>query len=158
VDTTTIVEIDSTPVISPAPEAPEERRVILDLVLAACICLAAVGYWLWDTKTIPAPPPKPAATLTTEPQRAPRDPYNDEGYRLFSAADYVGAEAQFRKAISANPKAAIGYCNLGAALIAQRKYDDAIAALRTASTLDPSLALAQNNLNWALEEKAKSGR
>jgi hypothetical protein len=43
-------------------------------------------------------------------------------------------------------------------LIAQRRYDEAIAALRTASTLDSTLALAQNNLNWALEEKAKNGR
>jgi Flp pilus assembly protein TadD len=135
-------------------ETSEDRRVILDLVLAGCICLAAACYWFWDTKTTPQLQP-PAAI--TEAKHITRDPFNDEGYRLFSASDYVGAEAQFRKAISSNPKAAIGFCNLGAALIAQRRYDEAIAALRTASILDSTLALAQNNLHWALEEKAKNG-
>lgn len=133
---------------------PEQKRMILDLVMAGCICLTAAGYWFWDT----TPTPPPSAAVVTEPQHVPRDPFNDEGYRLFSASDYVGAEAQFRKAIHLNPTAALGYSNLGAALIAQRKYDDAIATLRKASALDPSLTLAQNNLDWALEEKAKSGR
>ena len=146
-----IVDTDSAASVSSATETSEDRRAILDLVLAGCICLAAVCYWFWDATPAVAPVPPVA-----ESQQAARDPFNDAGYRLFSAADYAGAEGQFRKAIRANPKAALGYCNLGAALIAQRRYEEAIAALRTASALDPSLALARNNLNWALEEKGKS--
>jgi Flp pilus assembly protein TadD len=142
-------------------DTSEDRRVILDLVLAGCICLTAICYWLWETKTtagaVLAPLPKPPMAIT-EAEHLTRNPFNDEGYRLFAAENYVGAETQFRKAIGANPKAALGFCNLGAALIAQRRYDEAIAALRTASALDPALALAQNNLNWALEEKAKTGK
>ena len=132
-----------------------DRRVLLDLVLAGLICLAAAGYWLWDTHS-GTHPPKPV-TAAELPQIT-QDPLNDDGYRLFSASDYVGAEALFRKAIAANPKQALGYNNLGAALIAQRRFDEAVMALQKAIALDPSLALARNNLNWALEEKAKHGK
>jgi len=118
-------------------------RAILDFVLAGCICLVAAGYWAWD------------APRVDEPKHLSIDTSNDDGYKLFSASDYAGAEAQFRRAVRTNPKSALAHCNLGAALIALRRYDEAIAALQTASVLDPSLALARNNLNWALEEKAK---
>ncbi|MEO8129835.1 MAG: tetratricopeptide repeat protein [Bryobacteraceae bacterium] len=130
-------------------------RVYLDYLIAVCICLVAAGYWMWDSRIDPQPE-NSAAVIETRP--IPKDPFNDEGYRLFSAADYPGAEAQFRKAIAAQPKSALAYCNLGAALIALRKYDAAIAALQTARALDPSLSLAGNNLNWALVEKAKAGQ
>jgi len=119
-------------------------RAIFDFVLAGCICLAAAGYWAWDARSTPQPL-----------SRANRDTSSDDGYKLFSASDYTGAEAQFRRAVQANPRSAVAHCNLGASLIALRRYDEAIAALQTASALDPSLALARNNLNWALEEKAK---
>src|SRR3954447_8533918 len=152
-----MIETDSGSTVSPASE---NRRVIGDLVLAGCICLAALCYWFWDTRTTAganSPPPSPVTVTESRPV-VTTNPFNDEGYRLFSASDYAGAEAQFRKAIVANPKAAIGFCNLGATLIAQRRYDEAIAVLQKASALDPSLALARNNLNWALQEKAKNGK
>jgi len=152
-----MIETDTGITVSPAPE---DRRVIGDLVVAGCICLAALCYWFWDTRTTAgansSSPPSPVTV--TESRPVTTSSFNDEGYRLFSASDYAGAESQFRKAVRANPTAAIGFCNLGAALIAQRKYDDAIAALQMASALDPSLALARNNLNWALQEKAKNGK
>jgi len=126
---------------------------VSDLVLAGIICLAAAGYWAWDgsvwDRQAKSAPPAPSTA-------ARKNHFNDDGFRLFSASDYDGAERQFRRAIQADPKDAVAFCNLGAALIAQRRFDEAMAALHTAVVLDPSLALARNNLNWAIEEKAKS--
>jgi tetratricopeptide (TPR) repeat protein len=144
----------------------EARHIRFDFILAACICLAAVCFWLWNTNSNPGPGgPQSANAAATgfpsqpmEKDRSNPDDSNNIGFRLYSASNYVGAEAQFRKAIRANPKGAVGFCNLGAALIAQRRFDEAIAMLRVAISLDPSLTLAQNNLNWALEEKAKRGK
>jgi tetratricopeptide (TPR) repeat protein len=131
----------------------DTRRAVLDYVLAGLICLAATGYWLWDT-WIDAP--QASVTVTAALPNTLSD--NDEGYRLYSASDYVGAEARFRNAIRANPNEALGYCNLGAALIAEQKFDEAIAVLERAIALNPSLALARNNLAWALQEKEKHGK
>lgn len=132
-----------------------ERRVLVDLLLAGLICLTAFCYWFWDTRSAPqASPP----SITTEAKTVARDPFNDDGFRLFAASDYVGAEAQFRKAIRANPRGALGFCNLGAALIGQQRFDEAVTALQTAIALDPALDLARNNLGWAITEKAKRGK
>src|SRR5258708_4619777 len=128
------------------------RRVIADHVLAGLICLAAVAYWGWDQSSNPVP-------SVTQPLRAPSvadaheiatNQFNDAGFRLYSASDFAGAEAQFRSAIRTNPKGAVGFSNLGAALIAQRRFDEAIPALQAAIVLDPSLQLARNNLKWAV--------
>jgi tetratricopeptide (TPR) repeat protein len=43
-------------------------------------------------------------------------------------------------------------------LIAERRFDEAITTLQKALALDPALALARNNLSWALQEKAKHGK
>ena len=141
---------------SPAAPSPnsERRRLVLDLVLAGIICAAAVLYWTWDTTRDSSPQDTSDSSSTQTP--AERQ-YNAEGYRLFQAADYVGAEGQFRKSIAANPESAVAYTNLGAALISQQRYDKAIAALQKAISLDPAYALARNNLSWAYEEKEKSG-
>jgi tetratricopeptide (TPR) repeat protein len=130
------------------------KLAIADLVLAGIICLAAAGYWLWDGRASSSP--SKASGTVAESRQGPKNHFNDDGFRLFSASDYVGAERQFRNAILADPKDAVGFSNLGAALIAQRRFDEAMAALHTAIALDPLLPLARNNLNWALEEKAKS--
>lgn len=138
--------------VPPSSASPYRRRA-LDLVLAGFICLAAACYWAWDGKNNFWPGD---AQPLKAPAQVSKAHFNDDGFRLFSASDYIGAEAQFRKAISANPREAVGFCNLGAALIAQRRFDEAIVALHTAIALDPAFKLARNNLNWALEEKAKS--
>jgi tetratricopeptide (TPR) repeat protein len=141
------------------------ERPVLDLVLAGCICAAALGYWLWSEPS-PAVVPAPAAALTApsagvaptapDPRRIVSSQLNNQGMQFYQAADYAGAEALFRKAIAADPADALGYCNLGAALIPQRRYDEAIAALQRSLALDPSFTLAQNNLRWALQEKDKA--
>lgn len=135
-----------------SPSRTEDRRVVLDLTLAGLICFAAVCYWFWDNNN--APPNAAVAPQSTADNRSS----NDAGYRLFLASDFMGAELQFRKAIGENPTGALGFCNLGAALIGQQRFDEAIVALKTALALDPSLALARNNLNWALQEKAKHAK
>lgn len=127
----------------------------LDFVLAAVICAATVLYWTADTTRDPSPQDTPKSNSS---QMLTGGEYNTEGYRLFQAADYVGAEAQFREAIAANPESPVGYTNLGAALIPQRRYDEAITALRKAISLDSSYALARNNLSWAYQEKNKRGK
>ena len=139
--------------------ASRSERVGLDLVLAGFICLAAAGYWGWDSKVSSGPgdtQPSRASAPITEAHDIATKQFNDAGFRLFSASDFAGAETQFRNAIRMNPRGAVEFCNLGAALIAQRKFEEAIPALQLAIVLDPSLQLARNNLNWALEEKTKS--
>jgi len=135
------------------PSGLEERRARSDLAIAACICLAVASYWIWDHQPVTVTEPQPVSA--TESQRATSGQFNDQGTRLYQAGDYVGAEAQFRKAINASPNGGLGYCNLGAALIAQKRFDEAIATLQEAIALDPSFPLSRNNLNWALAEKGK---
>jgi len=142
--------------MAPSSSVPQDKRTIVDWILAACICLAAVFYWAWDHKPANLPQPQAQPAAVTESQRALGDRLNNEGSRLYSASDFTGAEEQFRNAIAANPAGALGYCNLGAALIAEHRYDEAMAELRKAIALNPSLTLARNNLNWAVQEKAKA--
>jgi tetratricopeptide (TPR) repeat protein len=158
-----MVETDiSAPTSSASPSGSVDRRNVLDLVLAGLICLAAACYWLWDTQSDaalhrPSQSPEPATIAASQPFTNNHSA-NDDGYRLFLASDYVGAETLFRKAIREDPRGALGFSNLGAALIAQHRFDEAVVALQNAIALDPSLTLARNNLNWALEEKAKHGK
>ncbi len=145
------------PISSPARPAPyaDQKRTRLDFALAAGVCILALIFWLWDHKPIPGdvlPPPSPQ--LTT-PQPSAADILNNQGTQLFRAGNYASAAILFRKAIAADPQGALGYCNLGAALIPQHKYDEAIALLQHALVLDPDLLLARNNLKWAQDEKAK---
>jgi tetratricopeptide (TPR) repeat protein len=138
----------------------DRRRALTDIVVAACICMAAVAYWTWDRSSTAAAAPVPIAAVppvTPQPAATSQssNTLNDQGAALYNAKNYPGAEALFRKAIAANPDQALGYCNLGAVLTSQGKYDEAIAALHHAVALDPSLQLAQNNLAWAIEERKK---
>lgn len=146
-----------------APPVAHERPHASDLVVALCICAAAILYWTWDSRTnlltLFDTTLSPAAAADVAPaQRALSNQLNDDGARRYAAADYPGAEAQFRKAIAANPASALGYSNLGAVLIPEHRYDDAIAALQKAIALDPTLTLARNNLAWAQQEKAKRAK
>jgi tetratricopeptide (TPR) repeat protein len=138
----------------------DRRRALTDIVVVACICMAAIAYWTWDRSSTETAAPVPiAAVQPVTPQPAGTSPssdtFNDLGSALYNAKNYPSAEALFRKAIAADPNQALGYCNLGAVLTSQGKYDEAIAALHRAIALDPSLKLAQNNLAWAIEERKK---
>ena len=60
--------------------------------------------------------------------------------------DYEGAAACFRKAIELNPKLVTAYSNLSKALGHDGKWSEAIAAHKTALSLDPQSAQAHNGL------------
>lgn len=61
--------------------------------------------------------------------------YNNLGLIYHEAGDFVGAEAQFRKAIARWPEMLDAYANLGNALKGQQKYAEADGALKQALTL-----------------------
>jgi tetratricopeptide (TPR) repeat protein len=71
--------------------------------------------------------------------------------------DYRAAEAAFRQAIRLMPDLAGAHYNLGNALNAQGKLDEAIAEFRTAIKLKlkPDLAHAHVNLGYALQAQGK---
>jgi tetratricopeptide (TPR) repeat protein len=138
----------------------DRRRALTDIVVAACICMAAIAYWTWDRSSTEAAAPVPITAVQPATQQPvatspASNTLNDQGAALYNAKNYPAAEALFRKAIAVDPNQALGYCNLGAVLTSQGKYDEAIAALHRAIALDPSLKLAQNNLAWAIEEREK---
>jgi tetratricopeptide (TPR) repeat protein len=138
----------------------DRRRALTDIVVAACICMAAIAYWAWDRSSTEAAAPVPIAAAQPVashpvPTSQSSNSFNNLGSALYNAKNFPAAEALFRKAIAADPSQALGYCNLGAVLTSQKKYDEAIVALQRAIALDPSLKLAQNNLAWAIEERKK---
>lgn len=63
-----------------------------------------------------------------------------------------------RKAIKLKPDFADAYSNMGVAYIQLKQFDNAIDALTKALKIDPQHKLANGNLNWAKEEKAKAGK
>ena len=151
------------PIVSEAampeePPAPKQwSRSMVDYVLAGCLCVAALGYWTWNSATAPSAPATanaPAAPATSSES----DRLNTQGAQLYAQKQYAPAEALFRQAIAVNPNSALGFCNLGAVLVSEGRYDEAIAVLERSVQLDPNFTLARNNLNWANEEKAKHAK
>ncbi len=133
----------------------DEKRTRIDFALAICICLVAAIFWFWDSKPGPNDIAAQPVSRPASPQLTLAAALNNQGSQLYRAGDYAGAEAIFRKAVAADPQDALSYCNLGAALIPQQRYDEAIAALQRSIALDPSSTLTRNNLKWALDEKTK---
>ncbi|MBN8696614.1 MAG: tetratricopeptide repeat protein [Bacteroidetes bacterium] len=62
------------------------------------------------------------------------------------------------KAIQLKPGYADAYSNMGACYNQLKQWDKAIVACQQALKSNPEHKLAKGNLNWALEEKAKSGK
>jgi len=139
----------------------EWSRRTVDYVLAGCLCLAALGYWSWNSFAPGTSPAGANISATPAPQPAApseSDQLNTQGAQLYANHQYAPAEALFRKAVALNPNSALGFCNLGAVLVSEGHYDEAITALRRSLELDPNFTLARNNLNWAIEEKAKRAK
>src|SRR6266436_4342053 len=70
--------------------------------------------------------------------------------RFHQAGQLVAAEAAYRQALAAQPNLAEAHSNLGNALTAQRKLDEAVDACRRAIRIKPDLAEAHSNLGHAL--------
>jgi len=88
---------------------------------------------------------------------APDNPslHNSRGTLHFQCQDWPAAEIDFRKAIAADPKLREPHVNLGNALHAQGRPQEAEAAYRQALGLAPNDATILNNLGVALRDQAR---
>ena len=77
------------------------------------------------------------------------------GLAAYNTANFAHAEEEFRKATQADPNSALAWNDLGAALNGEGAWDAAVAALRQAIALDPTLQLARNNLAFAYAKKGQ---
>jgi tetratricopeptide (TPR) repeat protein len=133
------------------------RRVLFILSIALYVAIAGLIYreWLASFK------PSPAQQLSEEKAKANGINYKyftDAGLQYYQAQQYQRAELAFRKALEYAPAEALGYNNLGSALNGQGKWDEAILVLEKAVSLDPTLTIAKNNLDYAKAEKAKESQ
>jgi arylsulfatase A-like enzyme/Tfp pilus assembly protein PilF len=68
------------------------------------------------------------------------------------------AEGLFKRVLTASPSAAATWNNLGALYLAERRLDDAIAALTRAIAINPDLATAHNGLGVAYATRGDTAR
>ena len=73
----------------------------------------------------------------------------------FNKGEFKKVVEACKEAIKFDPKSAIAYNNMCAAYNNLQMWDDAIVAGQMALKLQPGLTLAQNNLNFALQQKQK---
>ena len=78
--------------------------------------------------------------------------YSEEGQRALAEGRYDDAQVAFEKLRSLSPGAAEVHANLGVIYFNERKFDSAVAALRQALKLSPSLQKSQVLLAMALSE------
>ncbi len=86
-----------------------------------------------------------------------------EAYLSLSVSFYNQGEFQkcidaCNEALKLNPNYAEAYNNIGSAYNAMKMWDQGIAACKKALELNPQFERATNNLNYALSEKAKTGK
>jgi len=84
-----------------------------------------------------------ASTYQILKEAADKDTYNakaqyDAGFEAHSTGNIAEAVTYYRKAIALDPKMTDAYANLGAALISQKDYTEALEILNKAAQLDPS--------------------
>src|SRR5947209_8676329 len=129
------------------------KRVYLFLAILIYLSVAGFIYreWLISLKPSPQVIKQPVSEAETNYQL-----YTKLGLRHYQDREFGKAEEAFRKAIEYAPERALGYSNLGSALIAQGKLDEAIAVLEKALSIDPDLEAARYNLEWVKAEKAKT--
>jgi tetratricopeptide (TPR) repeat protein len=78
--------------------------------------------------------------------------YSGEGQRALSAGDYAGAERAYDKLRDLEPEIAEVHANLGLIYFEERKFDQAVPALRQALKLKPSLIKSSSLLAMSLSE------
>jgi tetratricopeptide (TPR) repeat protein len=133
------------------------RRLLFILSISIYVAIAGLIYreWVVSFKS------SPAQQLGEEKAKANSINYKyftDAGLQYYQAQDYQKAELAFRKALEYAPDDALGYSNLGSALNGQGKWDEAILVLEKAVSLDSTLTIAKNNLDYAKAEKAKQSQ
>jgi len=75
--------------------------------------------------------------------------YTSEGLAHYQKHEWDQADSAFREALKHMPRSAIGLNNLGAVQNERGNYDAAIPIFELALSIDPTLEIARNNLNWA---------
>jgi len=78
--------------------------------------------------------------------------YSDAGQSALAAADYVGAERAYEKLRDLEPGIAEVHANLGLIYFEEKKFDQAVPALRQALRLKPSLVKSESLLAMSLSE------
>jgi Flp pilus assembly protein TadD len=151
----------------PAPEAAANlnepvkprRRVSADYWIAGLIVLVIAAFagrgvvgWLVS------PDPSPSSGGTGPEASRVAVAHITLGMSFYNASDFARAEAEFRKAVQADPNSAVAYNDLGAVLNSQGRWDEALPPLRKAIELDPTMDLAKNNLAFSYSQKALANR
>jgi tetratricopeptide (TPR) repeat protein len=78
--------------------------------------------------------------------------YSDAGQTALAAGDYAGAERAYEKLRDLEPEIAEVHANLGLIYFEERKFDQAVPALRQALKLKPSLVKSESLLAMSLSE------
>jgi serine/threonine-protein kinase len=144
------------------PAGPTYRQAVLAYrqSIQRGTIFTSPSHWLDYSKALEKTGEKKAAvaayreSLKLIRQYDSMDYYNLGCYRA-AHRDFVGAEAAYRKAIELKPHYAQAHCNLGIALYAKGRLDEAIACYRKAIALDPKLVQAHTNLGLALAAKGR---
>ena len=142
----------------PAVPRPRGRRAsFLPFAVLVYLVVATIIYRAWWSTLTGANPALKTDARAAE-ARIRYDHYTWLGFQYYEKHDYRNAERAFEQSVRYGPDRALAYNNLGSALNAQSRWDDAIAALEHSLALDPGLAIARNNLAWAREQRGAHGR
>ena len=147
--------VDEPPAV---PRRPRGRRAsFLPFAVLVYLVVATIVYRAWWSTLTGANPALKTDARAAE-ARIRYDHYTWLGFQYYEKHDYRNAERAFEQSVRYGPDRALAYNNLGSALNAQSRWDDAIAALEHSLALDPGLAIARNNLAWAREQRGAHGR
>ena len=98
-----------------------------------------------------------AHSQSQTPQENLIERYTDEGQRALAADRYLEAELAFEKLRELEPGVAEIHANLGAIYFQEKKFDEAVLALRQALKLNPRLANSATLLAISLSEQGRYG-
>jgi tetratricopeptide (TPR) repeat protein len=90
--------------------------------------------------------------LAQSPDASAVERYSDEGQRALADGRYPEAEAAFEKLRALEPQVAEIHANLGLIYFEERKFEQAVPALRQALKLKPNLAKTDSLLAMSLSE------
>jgi adenylate cyclase len=101
-------------------------------------CLTALGYGSYDAPVNTFLKAQEAATRALELDPSLAEPHTSLGYiNFYYSWNWAGAEHEFQKAISLNPKYEIAYDWYGVYLTAMEKFDEARKTIEIARSINP---------------------